>query len=294
MPEIPDVELYVSCLAEKLVGHDLIRIAIRNPYVLKSVDPPPSSLCGKRVIAVSRIAKRIVLEFEDDLFIVIHLMIAGRLRWGDKPMLGKIAHANLEFENGVLALTEASTKKRAAIAIVAGREKLRAHDPGGLDPTTASREEILSAIMMENRTLKRALTQQHRIAGIGNAYSDEILHRAALSPLKLTHSLKPNEKDRLVDAIPKVLGEWSARLRTEFLGRFPGPGEVTAFRPDFAVHGRFSLPCPECGAKIQRIRYADNETNYCARCQNEDRVLADRALSRLLKSDWPKTLEELE
>jgi len=296
MPELPDVELYLRCLEREVVGHSLLGIRMLNPFVLRTVAPRPNELIGKTVVAVSRLGKRIVLEFSDDLFVVFHLMISGRFRWlkaGSKPP-AKISHAYFEFENGVLVLTEASSKKRASIHVLACREGLSSHDPGGIDPLTMSLEAFREQLLAENRTLKRALTNSHRFSGIGNAYSDEILFDARLSPLRLTSSLKDEEIVRLHSSVVAVLQAWKEKLAIEFATKFPGPGDVTAFRPDFNAHGKFGQPCSVCGHKIQRIQYAENETNYCAHCQNEGRLLADRSLSRLLKDDWPKTLEEME
>jgi formamidopyrimidine-DNA glycosylase len=262
--------------------------------VVRTVDPPLESLVGSTVLEVRRLGKRIAVGFEGHLWLVIHLMIAGRLQWkppGAKP-LGKIGLACFDFPDGVLVLTEASSHKRASLHVALDEDGLRTHDPGGLEPLEVSLEDFATALRAENRTLKRALTQPSRFSGIGNAYSDEILHAARLSPLLLTRSLDAEQVHRLWEATRTTLTEWTDRLRAEFAGRFPGPGEITAFRPDFAVHGKFGQPCPVCGKPVQRIRYAENETNYCAICQNEGRVLADRSLSRLLKDDWPRTLED--
>jgi formamidopyrimidine-DNA glycosylase len=292
MPELPDVELYLSCIRRVAGGQILRSFRAFNPFVIRSVAPKPSDLVDLRLIQVSRIGKRVVLEFETDFFAVIHLMIAGRFRWVQgvaKP--NKIVHAAFQFDEGALLLTEASTKKRASITLLRGREGLAAIDRGGLE-ISPDYEAFAERLVSENRTVKRALTSPALFSGIGNAYSDEILHAAKLSPLRHTQSLTEDEKVRLHRAILDTLRVWTERLQSEFAAKFPGPGDVTAFRPDFAAHGKFGQPCPVCGAKIQRIVYADNETNYCAQCQNEGRVLADRALSRLLKDDWPRTLEE--
>ncbi|MBI5707381.1 MAG: formamidopyrimidine-DNA glycosylase [Armatimonadetes bacterium] len=299
MPELPDVMVYVRALRQRAVEQSLTELRVWNPFVLRTVDPPVSALKGQTVLDVRRLGKRIAVGFEDDLWLVIHLMIAGRLRWfepgkGPKGKPPKIFHASLQFETGMLVLTEASSHKRASIHVVRGEDALAAHDPGGIEPLECSLESFRQQILSENRTLKRALTNPRAFSGIGNAYSDEILHAARLSPLRLTRSLAAEEVERLWSQTRRTLSDWSEKLWTEFGGRFPGPGEITAFRPDFAAHGKFGMPCPVCGSPIQRIRYAENETNYCANCQNEGRLLADRALSRLLKSDWPKTLEEME
>ncbi len=298
MPELPDVTAYIEALEPRVLGHTLNRIRFFNPFVLRSVEPPAKTAEGRKVVGLRRLGKRIVLELEDGLFLVIHLMIAGRLRWseqtsGVKPP-GKLGHAALEFDSGTLMLVESSSKKRASIHLVQGEESLRAHNPGGVEPLECSVEQFAEALTHENRTLKRALTNSHNFSGIGNAYSDEILHSARLSPMRLTRSLKTDEIEKLYVATQETLKKWVEILRKQFKGKFPGPGQITAFRPEFAAHGKFGEPCPVCGAKIQRIRYEENETNYCANCQNEGRLLADRALSRLLKDDWPKTLEEME
>lgn len=294
MPELPDVTIYVEALAERIVGRRLLGIRVVSPFVVRSVDPPITSFVGASVVEIRRLGKRIAIGLEGDRWIVIHLMIAGRLQW--KPpgakTVGKIGLSYFDFEDGTLLLTEASSHKRASIHAVSGTAALRAHDPGGLEPLQASLEEFSAALRAENRTLKRALTQPHRLSGIGNAYSDEILHAARLSPLLLTRSMSAEQMTRLWEATRATLAGWTDRLRSQFAGRFPGPGDVTAFRPDFAVHGRYGQPCPTCGKPVQRIRYAENETNYCAVCQNEGRVLADRSLSRLLKDDWPRSLED--
>jgi formamidopyrimidine-DNA glycosylase len=297
MPELPDVTVYVEALRERVVGKRLERMRFFNPFVLRSVEPPKSAFEGGIATEIRRIGKRIAIGFEGGLFFVIHLMIAGRLRWsertGAKPP-GKIGHAAFDFENGTLLLTEASSHKRATVHFAQGEQAVAAHDPGGVEPLECSQNAFAEQLRAENRTLKRALTNPKRFSGIGNAYSDEILFAARLSPVRLTSSLSDEEVSRLHEAVRSTLQDWTDRLRHEFAGRFPGPGQITAFRPDFAVHGRFGLPCPVCGTKVQRIRYAENETNYCARCQNEGRMLADRSLSRLLRDDWPKTIEEME
>ena len=298
MPELPDITLYIESLRPRIVGQAIEKVRIFNPFVVRSFEPPIQSLVGKKVEGLTRIGKRIVFDFEDDTHLVIHLMIAGRFRWSEskkdfKPG-NKTIHATLGFPTGMLTLTEASSHKRASITLVQGKVKLREFDPGGIGIFKCSTKEFTEKLTAENRTLKRALTNPRAFDGIGNAYSDEILHAAKLSPLRLTRSLDEAEIERLLGACRKTLSHWTEELLSEFSGRFPGPGDVTAFRPDFAVHGKFGKPCPTCGKPVQRIRYAENETNYCARCQNEDRILADRSLSRLLKDDWPKTLEEME
>ena len=296
MPELPDVTVYIETLSPRIVGQPLEGIRLASPFVLRSVDPPPAVLVGRRVLGLRRLGKRIVLALEDDLYVVVHLMIAGRFRWekrGAKPP-ARLGLAAFDFPTGTLLLTEASKKKRAAIHLVRGAAALAAHDPGGLEVLTASPDQFAAALRAENHTLKRALTDPHLFSGIGNAYSDEILHAARLSPVQLTSKLSDAEVARLHAATQATLRRWIAELRREFADRVPGAGEVTAFRPGFAVHGRYGKPCPDCGGPVQRIRYADNETNYCPGCQTGGRLLADRSLSRLLKSDWPKSLEELD
>jgi formamidopyrimidine-DNA glycosylase len=296
MPELPDVTLYVEALAERLVGQPLTAYAIKSAFVLRTVDPPLDAAVGVPVMSVERLGKRIVLGFEGELFLVVHLMIAGRFRWlkagARKRIPPRLALAELEFPPGTLVLTEAGTKRRASLHVVRGREALAAFDRGGLEPLDATVAQFAERLTRENHTLKRSLTDPRLFSGIGNAYSDELLHRARLSPLKLTSKLTPDEVERLFHATHDTLTEWTERLRAELVDGFPE--KVTAFHDAMAVHGRYKLPCPVCGTPVQRIRYRDNETNYCARCQTEGRLLADRALSRLLKSDWPKTIEELE
>jgi formamidopyrimidine-DNA glycosylase len=291
MPELPDVSVYLERLTAKIVGHRLARIRIGHPFLLRSVTPPIAAVEGKRVVAVERLGKRVVIAFEGELFVVIHLMIAGRLRWlapGKKTAPNALAF--FEFDSGTLALTEAGKQRRASLHVVEGRVALAALDAGGIDVMTSTREAFAARLVAENHTVKRALTDPRLFSGIGNAYSDEILHRARLSPLALTRSLDAATIDRLFAAMQSTLAEWSARLLEE-AGDWPQ--KVTAFHPAMAVHGRFGLPCPDCGAPVQRIVHADNETNYCARCQTGGKVLADRALSRLLKSSWPKHIDEL-
>jgi formamidopyrimidine-DNA glycosylase len=295
MPELPDVVVYIEALQRHVVGQRLERLNLLSPFVLRSVDPPIDSINGRTITGVRRIGKRIVMEFGDDFFLVIHLMIAGRLRWrvrGQKPGMGpKLILASFQFANGTLFLTEASSKKRASIQLVRGEPALRALDPGGLEPLDATLEQFHGALTRENHTLKRSLTDPHLFSGIGNAYSDEILHAARLSPLKLTRTLSDEEFLRLYDATRATLRLWIDHLRVEVKDGFPE--KVTAFRPEMAVHGRFKQPCPVCGAPVQHIVYADNECNYCAKCQTGGRLLADRSLSRLLKDDWPRSLDEL-
>jgi len=294
LPELPDVTVYLEALERRIVGVTLERVRLLTPFLLRSVDPPLSAVTGKRVTGLRRLGKRLVIALEDDLFLVIHLMIAGRLHWkaaGAKPP-GKIGLAAFDFSNGTLLLTEAGTKRRASLEVVRGEAALRALDPGGLEVMTADFEAFRDALVAENHTLKRTLTDPRVFSGIGNAYSDEIFHRARLSPVKLTQSLDDEEARRLYESTRTVLTEWIEQLRAEAGEGFPEG--VTAFRPDMAVHGRYGKPCPVCGAPVQRIVYAENETNYCARCQTGGRMLADRSLSRLLHSDWPKTLDEWE
>src|SRR3954453_15173935 len=295
MPELPDVVVYLEALTRHIVGRRLERIALHSPFVLRTVTPPIGAIQGEIVRGVRRIGKRIVLEFDRELFLVIHLMIAGRLRWrepGKKPgMAPKLILASFAFEGGTLFFTEASSKKRASLQLLAGEAALRAVDPGGIEPLTATLEQFHDALTRESHTLKRALTDPHLFSGIGNAYSDEILHAARLSPLKLTRSLTDEEFGRLYEATRTTLTGWTARLRDEAGDGFPE--KVTAFHPEMAVHGRFKLPCPVCGRAVQRIVYASNECNYCASCQTAGRLLADRSLSRLLKDDWPASIDDL-
>ena len=292
MPELPDVTLYVEALREKLVDRPLTRIELKSAFVLRSVTPSIDEVREKHVRGVRRLGKRIVLAFAEELFIVIHLMIAGRLRWREPGQKlgfgGKMLLASFIFPHGTLFLTEASSKKRASIELVRGEAALRGHDPGGIEPLEASLEQFAAALTSENHTLKRALTDPHLFSGIGNAYSDEILHAARLSPLKLTQSMGDAEIVRLYDATRATLLVWIDQLRRELKGGFPE--KVTAFHDAMAVHGRFKQPCPVCGSAVQRIVYAENECNYCARCQTGGRVLADRSLSRLLKDDFPRSL----
>ncbi len=297
MPELPDVELYLFSLRRVALGHELTRILIKSPFLLRTFDPPPEEAVGRALAGVSRIGKRIVFDFGNELYFVLHLMIAGRLRWTPKAgaaVPGKVGLAAFSFDNGTLLLVESSPKKRASLHVVRGRENLAQFDRGGLDVMTAGVAEIHEKLAASGRTLKRALTDPAIIDGIGNAYSDEILHAARLSPFKRTRDLGRAETERLVEAATSLLRRYTQRLEEQFAERFPGPGDVTAFRPGFAVHGKFGQPCPACGTAVQRIRFAENEMNYCPRCQTEGRILADRSLSRLLRDDWPKTIDELE
>ena len=294
MPELPDILAYLDALAPRVIDQPIDHAKILSPFVLRTVEPPMSEIEGRRVRAVDRLGKRIVFAIEDDLHLVIHLMIAGRLRWREKggKLFGRITLAAFEFPSGTLVLTEAGTKRRASIHLVRGAAALEPFRRGGLNVLEISETQFAERLRSESHTLKRALTDPRLFDGIGNAYSDEILHHARLSPLHLTRRLDDEGVRRLYESTRQTLREWSDRLRAEAREAFPE--KVTAFRDDMAVHGRFKLPCPVCGTPVQRIRYADNETNYCARCQTEGRLLADRAMSRLLKEDWPRTLEELE
>jgi formamidopyrimidine-DNA glycosylase len=295
MPELPDVTVYVEHIARRTAGHVLEKVRLASPFVLRTVQPPLSAAFGRRVTDVSRMGKRIVLHLEGGLFVVVHLMIAGRFKWSDPPpplVPKKVGLAAFDFDAGTLILTEASTKKRASIHVVQGKDALYALDPGGIEVVTADLAAFRAALVRENHTLKRALTDPRLFSGIGNAYSDEILHRAKLSPAKLTKKLPDAEIARLFDATTATLREWTDRLRAESKDAFPA--KVTAFRDEMAVHGKYGKPCPVCGARVLRIVYAENESNYCATCQTGGKLLADRALSRLLGSDWPKTLEDLE
>jgi formamidopyrimidine-DNA glycosylase len=294
MPELPDIAAYISALETRIVGLTIEHVRIASPFLLRTVEPPVAAVEGRTVRELRRIGKRIAIGVEGDLWLVLHLMIAGRLHW--RPRGAKLSGRNnlaaFDFPSGTLILTEAGSKRRASLHVVLGEEGLRAIDPGGIEVFTADLDSFRNALTAENRTLKRAITDPRLISGIGNAYSDEILHAAQLSPVTLTHKLQPQEWERLFAATRQILALWTGRLRDEAGVAFPE--KVTAFRKDMAVHGRYGQPCPRCGEKILRIRYADNETNYCARCQTGGKVLADRGLSRLLKSDWPRTLDELE
>ena len=303
MPELPDIVVYIEALERRILHHTLERVRLSGPYLLRTATPPIQRLEGKRVQGLRRIGKRIAMGFDQDYWLVLHLMIAGRLHWRDRgpaapgPRVKKLSArsrdvAAFDFDSGCLTLSEAGSRKRASIHVVSGAEKLTDFDPGGLEVLDSRLEEFAARLTCENHTLKRALTDPHLMSGIGNAYSDEILHAAQLSPAALTGRLTAEEIARLYEATRNTLREWTERLRVETGGGFPE--KVTAFRPTMAVHGRHGQPCPRCGAKVQRIRYADNETNYCARCQTDGKLLADRSLSRLLKQDWPRTLDELE
>ncbi|TMH22062.1 MAG: formamidopyrimidine-DNA glycosylase [Betaproteobacteria bacterium] len=293
MPELPDIVVYVESLDRRIAGQRLDRVRLISPFVLRTVVPPLAAVEGRRVDTVRRLGKRIVICLEAELFLVLHLMIAGRLRWLERgqKLPARITLASFEFATGTVAFTEAGTKKRASLHVVQGEAALAAFDMGGLDVADAGLAAFRERLLRENHTLKRALTDPRLFSGIGNAYSDEILHRARLSPIALTQKLSPEEIARLHGAAREVLAEWTARLRAETGEDFPAG--VTAFRPEMAVHGKFRQPCPVCGAPVQRIVYAENETNYCARCQTGGMILADRALSRLLKSSWPRSIDEL-
>ncbi|MCZ0935780.1 MAG: formamidopyrimidine-DNA glycosylase [Gemmatimonadetes bacterium] len=302
MPELPDITIYLEGLEARVLGRTLERVRLGSPFLLRSVDPPLTEAHGREVVALRRLGKRIAIglalpddpEDEPDLWLVLHLMIAGRLRWRDPGVTipRRLGLAAFDFAEGSLLLTEAGTKKRASLHVVKGAEALARHDPGGTDPLTADPAVFRETLTARNHTLKRALTDPRLFSGIGNAYSDEILHRAKLSPIKWTSRLDDEEIDRLREAARYTLARWTRRLRDELAGEFPE--KVTAFHAGMAVHGKYGQPCPDCAAPVQRIRYADNETNYCAACQTGGRVLADRALSRLLGKDWPRTLEALE
>ncbi len=294
MPEFPDLECYLSALESRVKGQVIERVRLASPFVLRSVEPPLSVVHGKRVLGFRRVGKRIVFELEEGFFLVIHLMVAGRLYWkeANAKIPGRAGLAAFDFANGTLLLTEVSTKKRASIHVVHGEAALKQMDRGGLEVMTSHVEQFAERLRSENHTLKRSLTDPRLFSAIGNAYSDEILHRAKLSPVKQSKSLTGEEIARLYEATRAVLTEWKNRLTTEIGDGWPE--KVTAFRPEMAVHGKHKQPCPVCGAAVQRIVYAENETNYCAKCQSQGRLLADRSLSRLLKDDWPTTLDELE
>ena len=294
MPELPDITVYIEALERRILGQPMKRARIASPFLLRTAVPPLARIDGHKVVALRRIGKRIVFGFDNDLWLVLHLMIAGRLHWRDAGarVSPKFNLAAFDFPNGTLLLVEAGTKKRASLHLIEGENRLRELDPGGVDVMSCSVEEFSEALTRNNHTLKRALTDPRLFSGIGNAYSDEILHAARLSPIKLTGKLSPTEIEQLHQATRENLAGWTDRLRRQTGDDFPA--NVTAFRPEMAVHGKFRQPCPVCGAPIQRIRYADNETNYCAVCQTGGKLLADRSLSLLLKKDWPRTLEELE
>ena len=294
MPELPDIIVYIESLEARILGQPLERVRILNPFVLRSYAPPLEEAHGKPISSLHRLGKRIVIGLQPDYFLVVHLMVAGRFRWVERSAKapGKIGLASFHFPNGTLLLTEAGTKRRASLHLVQGRDALAQFDMGGLEVLDASLADFSARLTQENHTLKRALTDPRSFSGIGNAYSDEILHRAKLSPIAQTQKLNAEEIERLFDAIKTTLREWTERLRHDARDKFPD--KVTAFRPEMAVHGRFGLPCPICANPVQRIVYAENETNYCARCQTNGIVLADRALSRLLKKSWPRAIEDLE
>jgi formamidopyrimidine-DNA glycosylase len=294
MPELPDISAYITALETRILGQKLERVRLGSVFLLRSVDPPLSAAEGKTVRELRRIGKRIAIGLDENIWLVLHLMIAGRLHWkaAEAKLAGRNALAAFDFSNGSLVLTEAGSKRRASLYVVKGEEALQAMNPGGIEVFETDLDGFRVALTAENRTLKRALTDPRLISGVGNAYSDEILHAAQLSPVTLTQKLNAEQWERLFTATRSVLMQWMERLGAEAQKAFPE--KVTAFRPEMAVHGRFNLPCPRCGEKVQRIRYADNETNYCAPCQTGGKVLADRSLSRLLGSDWPRTLDELE
>ncbi len=294
MPELPDVALYLERLQPRILGASLEKVRLASPFLLRTVQPPLAAAAGRRVVGLRRLGKRIVIGLEGELFLVLHLMISGRLRWREqgKPVPSRLGLAAFDFSTGTLLLTEASTRKRASLHLVRGEAELAALDPGGLEVMEADVEAFRKALLRENRTLKRALTDPRLLSGIGNAYSDEILHRARLSPLQRTQNLDDPSWAHLHEATLATLREWLERLRQETGEAFPE--KVTAFRPGMAVHGRFGQPCPVCGSKVQRIVHAENECNYCPHCQTGGKLLADRALSRLLREDWPRTPEELE
>ena len=292
VPELPDVAIYIEALRQRVLGKKLVRVQIRGPFLLRSVAPPVSAAEGHIVTDIRRVGKQIAFGFDNDVWLALHLMIAGRLHWKAAAKLGGRNLAALEFENGFLLLTEAGTQHRAAIRMAEGEDGLRALWAGGLEPLDATLDQFRAVLLAENHTLKRSLTDPHLFSGIGNAYSDEILHRAQLSPVQLTFKMTEEQIERLYQATRESLIEWTDRLRDEAGGKFPEG--VTAFRDEMAVHGRYGKPCPRCGSKVQRIRYESNETNYCPTCQTGGKLLADRGLSRLLREDWPRTLEEME
>ncbi len=294
MPELPDVDVYVEAIASRVVGETLLGVRVGNPFLVRTYDPPLFAVSGKKVVGVRRLGKRVVFELEGALFVVVHLMIAGRFRWRDvnAKLPGKMGLAAFDFAKGTLLLTEAGTKRRASLHVVRGEEALAALDPGGLEVMTATFDAFRAAVLRENHTLKRSLTDPHLFSGIGNAYADEILHTARMSPVRLTQRMDDASIATLLDAIKTTLALFRDRLRAEAAGAFPET--VTAFRDDMAVHGKYGKPCPVCGSPVQRIVHAQNEANYCATCQTGGKLLADRALSKLLRGDWPKSLDELE
>jgi formamidopyrimidine-DNA glycosylase len=294
MPELPDILLYLHALRPRVVGHQVQRVRLVSPFLLRSVDPPLNAIEGRTIVGLHRLGKRVVFEADGDLFLVFHLMIAGRFRWkaASAPVPGKVGLLAIDFSHGTLVMTEAGTKRQASLYVVQGREALERHNPGGLEVLEADLPAFAQTLTLENHTLKRALTDPHLFSGIGNAYSDEILHAAQLSPFKQTATLTDEETRRLYDATRETLTQWTKRLQEETGDDFPE--KVTAFRDGMAVHGRYGKPCPVCGSPVQRIVYAANEANYCVTCQTGGRLLADRSLSRLLKEDWPRTLDDLE
>lgn len=297
LPELPDILVYLEALRPRVVGRAIERARIISPFVLRTFDPPIEQIEGKKVRGIERAGKRFIFDCDDELLVVVHLMIAGRWRYSKDPRAKpppKITLASLVFADGALHLVESSKERRASIHIIRGCESLKHFDRGGLDVFTCTESDFAVRLRAENHTVKRSLTDPRFFDGIGNAYSDEILHAAKLSPVKLTSRLSDEEIARLLRATQATLHKWTQTLRAEFADKFPGPGDITAFRPDFAVHGKFGQPCPVCGTSVQRIRYADNETNYCPRCQTDGVILADRSLSRLLKKDWPRSIEQME
>ncbi|HXB23062.1 MAG TPA: DNA-formamidopyrimidine glycosylase family protein [Candidatus Solibacter sp.] len=294
MPELPDIVVYIEALERRILGHVLQRVQVAGPFLLRTANPPLESTHQRTVTALRRVGKRIAIGFDNGLWLVFHLMIAGRLHWSERQRTpdGRRTLAALDFDSGTLTLTEAGARKRASLHLLAGESELARIDPGGLDVFSASRDQFGAALTASNHTLKRSLTDPRIFSGIGNAYSDEILYHAQLSPVALTQRMKPEEISRLYEATRHTLTQWTENLRAEAGSKFPE--KVTAFREEMAVHGRYGQPCPRCGAKVQRIRYASNETNYCATCQTGGKLLADRALSRLLREDWPRSLEEME
>ncbi|MBX3395303.1 MAG: formamidopyrimidine-DNA glycosylase [Phycisphaerae bacterium] len=296
MPELPDIEAYLAAIGRRIVGQTLKRARIAQPFFLRTAEPPIEAVCDREVARVCRIGKRVVISLNGDHHLVIHLMIAGRFRWGGagSVLIPRVGLAAFDFPTGTLHVTEAGSKHRASLYVVVGEAALRQHDPGGIEPMSATLDQFMAAVRREHHTLKRTLTDPRIFAGIGNAYSDEIIHAARLSPLRLTGAMSDDEIIRLFNATRDTLAHWTNALTASFIAKFPGAGDVTAFRDGFAVHGRFNQPCRVCETAIQRIRYADNETNYCPACQTQGRILADRSLSRLLRKDWPRTVEELE
>ena len=294
MPELPDILVYLDALQSRIVNHPIEKIRLVSPFLVRTVDPDIFEFEGRTVTHLQRLGKRVVVRVEGDLYLVIHLMIAGRFRWGKRgaKVPGKVGLAAFDFPNGTLVMTEASPKKRAALYAVRGKAGLKEHQRGGVEVLDCDERTFRRVLMSENHTLKRSLTDPRLFSGVGNAYSDEILHAAGLSPVKWTSRLTDDEVSRLHRATIETLNLWIGRLREQFAKKFPGPGDITAFRPQFAVHGKFGEPCPVCKTIVQRVRYAQNETNYCPRCQTDGRLLADRSLSRLLREDWPRSIDE--